>query len=860
MIKLIFSLSWAGLRANITRSLMSLCGIALGVALGVAVQAINNSALTEMSQATRTLSGAADVTARGGTAGFNDLLFATVANHADVAVASPIVEQQVRTPKAPRSFKLIGADYLLLAQLNPAIALRLNDTNNRFSFFESDHVFINDAAKQALTINNLVPEDALFIDVSSTSNTAVKLKIAGSIEWPSITEPLIFQDIAAAQQNFSSLNTISRIDIRLNAGVNRDAFIAKLKPKLPDNVALLSPEAQDDQAAAVSRAYRVNLTALSLIALFTGGFLVFTTQALAVVRRQAELALLRTLGFTQNQLIASLTLEGALIGAAGAAIGIGVGLGIAQVVMQLLGGDLGSGFFAGSKPNLSLSGFSIVVFGLLGLFTGAAGAFVPARVACAMPPARGLKPGAAELMFTTLPSPIVGFGLLLAGGALTQTPALLGLPLLAYAGIALILFGAIALTPHLCKLIIPSKRPKIGRLEASSKSFLALDLSLAQMRNAPGQTAIGMAGVVTSFSLMVAMLVMISSFRQSLDVWLNKVLLAPAYVRVSNGFTELPGTFTAAQQARIAADSAVERVEFNRFRNVLVSHNGAQADLAIIARNLTPEVIKSLTPVNRVVQANSTLPETWISESTASLLKVQAGDNLRIQLNADTPTTFYVAGLWRDYSRTKGAAVIDRTVYQQISGDALGNDAAVWFKPGWTFATARDHWRKTWSAGDWVDVNRLAYIDATEIRSMSLKIFDRSFAATYLLQAAAILVGLAGISATFSALAWARRREFGMLRHLGMAQSEISAMLSIEGALVGLIGAATGLVTGFVISLVLIFVVNRQSFHWSMELHTPWLICIGLGVLLIALASIAARFSGQAAMSQAPVQAVKADA
>ncbi len=839
---------------------MSLCGIALGVALGVAVQAINNSALTEMSQATRTLSGAADVTVRGGSAGFNDLLFATIANHSDVAVASPIVELQVRTPIAPRGLKLIGADYLLLAQLNPTIQLRPNNTSDRYSIFATDHIFINDAARQALTKNGVILEDALFTGASNASNGAVTLKIAGAIDWPGISEPLIFQDIAAAQQNFSSLNTISRIDIRLNLGVDRDAFIASLKPMLPDNVALLSPEAQDDQTAAVSRAYRVNLTALSLIALFTGGFLVFTTQALAVVRRQTELALLRTLGFTVNQLVAALTLEGAIIGVVGAAIGIGVGLGIAQAVMQLLGGDLGSGFFAGSKPKLSLSTLSVVIFGLLGLFTGAAGAFLPARAACAVPPARGLKPGAAELMFTTLPSPVIGAALLIVGGILTQRPSLFGLPLLAYVGIGLILFGAIALTPHLCKVIIPSRLPKIGHFQLPSQSALALNLSLAQMRNAPGQTAIGMAGVVTSFSLMVAMLVMISSFRESLDVWLNKVLLAPAYVRVNNGFTEAPGTFTAAQQVRIAGDTAIERVEFNRIRSVLVSHNGLQTELTIIARNLTPEVIASLTPINRTPQQNSLLPETWISEATASLLQIKVGDSLRIQLGATAPTTFYVAGLWRDYSRTKGAAVIDRAVYQQISGDALGNDAAIWIKPTWTFSAARDHWQRTWAEGNWIDSKRLAYVDAAEIRTMSLKVFDRSFAATYLLQAAAILVGLAGISATFSALAWARRREFGMLRHLGMARSDISTMLSIEGALVGLIGAATGLVTGFVISLVLIFVVNRQSFHWSMELHTPWLMCIGLAALLTALASMAARFSGQAAMSQAPVQAVKVDA
>jgi putative ABC transport system permease protein len=146
------------------------------------------------------------------------------------------------------------------------------------------------------------------------------------------------------------------------------------------------------------------------------------------------------------------------------------------------------------------------------------------------------------------------------------------------------------------------------------------------------------------------------------------------------------------------------------------------------------------------------------------------------------------------------------------------------------------------------------------IRALSLGIFDRTFAVTYALELAALLVGLAGIGAHFAALAYARRREFGVLRHLGLTRGDVGRLLALEGAGAGALGAAAGLLLGFAVSLVLIYVVNRQSFHWGMELHPPWLALLGLSAALIALAAIAARLSGRAAMARAAVLAVKEDA
>jgi len=149
--------------------------------------------------------------------------------------------------------------------------------------------------------------------------------------------------------------------------------------------------------------------------------------------------------------------------------------------------------------------------------------------------------------------------------------------------------------------------------------------------------------------------------------------------------------------------------------------------------------------------------------------------------------------------------------------------------------------------------------DPGEIRELSMRIFDRSFAVTYAMEAVAVLVGLFGLSSSLGAIVLARRREFGMLRHLGLTRAQIRGMLAAEGGLLALVGAAAGLAAGAAISLVLVYVVNRQSFHWSMELHPPYLLLFLLTMILVALAVLTAIVSGKEALGMAPVRAVRED-
>lgn len=213
----------------------------------------------------------------------------------------------------------------------------------------------------------------------------------------------------------------------------------------------------------------------------------------------------------------------------------------------------------------------------------------------------------------------------------------------------------------------------------------------------------------------------------------------------------------------------------------------------------------------------------------------------------------HVAGVWRDYARQTGAIMIDLADYRRLTGDRLVNDAAI------DLAADADAGRVAAALTALAGPGVLEVARPGEIRALSLRIFDRTFAVTYLLEAVAIVIGLAGVAASFAALAVARRREFGMLRHLGLTRRQIGWMLAQEGALAAGVGVAAGLLAGGAIGLVLIEVVNRQSFHWSMDLHVPWASLALFAAGLVALAALAAVLAGRQAMRQDAVLAVRED-
>ncbi|MEO8739104.1 MAG: FtsX-like permease family protein [Casimicrobiaceae bacterium] len=814
------------------RLVLSVAAIALGVALGFAVALINAAAIGEFTGSMKTLAGQADLEVRGPRGGFAEDLYGTLARDPDVAVASPVVEVDARVVGRDEALRIYGIDAFRAAAVTPAMVGAAEDP---LDLLRPDIVYLSPAAAARLSLQR-----GATLQVQSGVRD-VPLAVAG-LAGAQTGERFATMDIAAAQDVFARTGLLSRIDLRARPGVDVEVLRARIAATLPPGVVAVTPQDSATITARMSRAYRVNLNVLALVALFTGGLLVFSTQALGIVRRRAHFALLRTLGLARHRLVALLVLEGMAVGVAGSLAGLVGGYAIAVVALRVFGADLGAGFFRGIAAHVAFDPYAAAVFATLGVAVAMLGSMLPAREAARAAPAAALKSGDEEQAFMHLRRPYAGLALVAAGVALAFLPPVGGLPLFGYVSIALLLIGTLTLLPWLAVLAL--ERLPSPRAVASA-------LALAQLRGAPGQASVSLATIVASVALMVSMAIMVASFRQSLDLWLVRVLPADVYLRA--GAAGDSTYFSLADQKAIGAVNGVARVAFLRVRNVLL--DPALPPVALLARDLPVVDPGSELPLvdDALALHAGDPPPIWISEAVVDLYAVRPGAILQLPIAGQT-RAFIVAGVWRDYARQQGALVIDRATYARLTGDTRANDAAIWLSPGMTAGQFRER-----LAVGFPGAAKATLATPGEIRALSLTVFDRTFAVTYGLLAAAILIGLVGLSSSSSALVLGRRREFGMLRHLGMTRRQIAAMLATEGLAISGIGLAVGMGLGLLMSVILIHVVNRQSFHWSMALHIPWALLAALAVLLLTLAVLTTVVSARQAMGHDVIRAVKDD-
>ncbi|WP_407280300.1 FtsX-like permease family protein [Aromatoleum evansii] len=813
---------------------LSLFAIALGVALGLAVQIIHAAALDEFGRGMRLLAGEADLQVAGSREGFDDALYGPLAMREEVADASPVVELEVRLPLHGRSLPLFGIDALRAAHVHPALMPQATEPGREgaaLAWLQPDALFLSSAAQAELGV---AVGDRL--DVVAAARV-VSLHVAGGVPGAGQGRALAVMDIAAAQQLFGRVGRITRIDLSLKEGLDVAAARDALAAGLPPGVEVLTPSAAEELAAGLSRAYRVNLTMLATIALVTGGFLVFSTQFLAVARRRQEFAFLRALGLDRGSLMRGLLVEGAVVGLAGGLLGIVLGHGIAVVAFAVAGGDLGAGYFSALSPALRFDPVASGAYLLLGVLAGLAGAWQPAREAWHMLPALALKSGDEAAMFRFRAHPRSASACLAGAAALCLLPSLGGVPVFGYLAVALILVGAVLVLPILVR--------GFARIASLLRRPL-WRLANARLAAAPGQGVVAGAGVVASVALAVAMAIMVASFRDSVDRWLTAVLPADLYVSASPQGTS--GFLDPAVLERITALPGVSRTMPLRFDSLRLDDR--RLPVALIARPLDGGKLLPLVGLATPPAAGE-MPA-WVSEAMADLFAVATGDALVLPLGGKS-VTFRVAGVWRDYARQQGAVAIELADYRAVTGDLVANDVGVLLAEGASFDTVAAAVR------DIVGENTVRIASPGEIRARSLAIFDRTFLVTYAMEAVAVLIGLFGVSTSFAVLAIARRKEFGMLRHLGMTRREVGRLITLEGVLTAAAGTALGLAAGTAIAVVLIEVVNRQSFHWSMDLTLPIGGLLAFAVTVIALAGIAARVSGYQAMRGTAVMAVRED-
>lgn len=866
---LLTTFSWQELRHHPWRNAAAVLAVMLGVALAFSVQLINASALDEFSSAVRSVNGQPDLEVRAVQGSFDEAVFARLAQHPQVTLASPVLEFQGLALAGERQvpMRVIGIDALALPTIAPALMPQPRKNANRFAMLAPGHVFLNAAARNVLGLPAEAVEGRAETIQLRSGSAWQRLEVAGHVAASGTA--LAVMDIAAAQDLFDKLGQLSRVDLRLAPGTDQAAFIASLQrsPGWPAGLQFAEPGDAAERVSNLSRAYRVNLTVLALVALFTGAFLVFSVLALSVAKRAQQFALLGVLGLTPRERLRLVLVESLVLGLIGSGAGLALGTALAAFALRVLGGDLGGGYFEGVAPTLHWSTGSAVLYGGLGVLAALVGGWWPARAAQALPEAQTLKGlGAAPVQSK---SHWLALGLIAASAALAKLPAVGGIPVAAYLSVGCLLVGGIAALPWLIALLYDRVAPVFAQ------RVLPM-LAIERARRMRGTAAVAVSGVVASLSLAVALTVMVASFRDSVTRWLDVVLPADLYLRAtSSGRSGNSGTQSSSDTATfppafvqaLSRLPGVERTGTLRTRSLQL--DPAQPAVTLISRSLDGGAAQALPLVGPALPVPAGQIGIYVSEPMVELYGGKPGalfaplsSALGSSTAGSTPAAFFVAGVWRDYARQFGAITMDARDFERLTGERNVSDVSLWLAPGASEGAVRAAVRELAARRVGVSGESESNIEISsvgQIRATSLRIFDRSFAVTYWLQAVAIAIGLFGIAASFSAQVLARRKEFGLLAHLGFTRRQVLAVVAGEGAAWTAIGAVAGLLLGLAVSVVLVKVVNPQSFHWTMDLLVPWGRLLMLCAAVVAAGTGTAWMAGRAAAGKDVVLAVKED-
>jgi putative ABC transport system permease protein len=804
-----------------TRCLVALTMVAIGVMLAVAIHTVNHSALASFGQALDVVNGQASAQLVAPLGDMDDQQIEVWDDRRaalGIRTVSPVLV--VRTDQ----LTVLGMDVFKLAIVSPSLLPALaGDAND---LFNAKSLFLSRAAMDAL---NAKVGDSIRLQHGLDS---VLLRVSGDV--PGAAGQVIgVMDIGSAQWAFNRLGLVSRLDLRLEDWQTSQGLSEALKAQ-SEPLQLVATQDRDRRMSLLSRAYRVNLTVLAMVALLTGGFLVSTAVHLSIVRQRAELALLGVLGASEKWLRRFVWAQGGLIGALGGFLGVGMGLVLAAGLMRIVGGDLGGSYFSDAPVSMVIDWRALFVFAMAAVLMGLAAAWLPLSHINWRRPMALLRAGQAETLVLTPPTLRWCLLSLALSITLLMLPTLDELPWAAYGAIAALLCAGLLAVPWLLAQLWGG----LSRFVALKHVPAVVRLAVWRLAQAPAAATPLIAGAVAAFSLTVAMMVMVSSFRNSVSDWLGLVLPADLYTS-SQSWVDQPG-FDPSVQALLAKVPQVLKVETSRQRNLRLSID--RPEVVLIAKPLNlqnPMQSVALVGLSKMPPLNSQNQRVVFgSEAMADLYGWRVGGEAFLPLSPQGPTKVWVGGFYRDYGRQHGSVVMSAADYESITGDHSRSGLSVWLESGADAAQViLDIQAQV------PELTQLKWISASDVRELSLKIFDRSFAMTYALEAAALFVALFSVAAGVTGQLLLRRREFGLLAHLGMSHEDSLRLVSLEVALLLAVAVVWASALGGLMSQILINKVNPESFHWTMNTHFDIGQWLAISALLLLLGVLAARWA-----------------
>lgn len=803
----LFRTAWRRVRRRPFQYILFILGVAIGVAMMVSIDLAGQSASRAFQLSTNAVTGRTTHRLVTDEAGLDENLYTHLRVVQGLAPAAPVVEGYVLAAElGSQPLRLMGIDLFAEPPFRSYFAPPDSGTGDFTPFLAEPNTLVLSqpwAQQYGLALGDEV--------TISVQGQPTPMRIVGLLQPANDTDRralsgLLLTDIANAQQILGMHGRLSHIDLMLS-----DAQAATLAPTLPPGVHLETAAARSHTIQQMTAAFELNLTALSLLALVVGMFLIYNTVSFSVVQRRPLFGILRSLGVTGDQLLRLILTEAAVLSLIGSLLGLVLGVVLGQGMVRLVTQTINDLYFVLNVQDVTIPAVSLVRGLILGVLAALAASALPAWEAMQTTPATIMRRSTLESKTRRLlPWLTVGWAVLMMTGLLLLQMSTSLIP--AFAGLFAILFGFALLTPPVTAVLMPAIAPITHRLLGVLGRMAPRDIARSLSR-----TSIAIAALMVAVSVVVGVSIMIGSFRNTVTLWLNDTLVADIFLSPPR-LTNSDGGGT------LAADVAA----------TAVAHPGIAS--AVSARELTVTLpqfnqLAGLIAVDGDV-SNGRRQYVWRADSVDDIwARLAAGEGVFITeplflkeqlplppppITLSTPSgerTFPVLAITYDYTTDQGRVYLHRQTYRDLWGDDTISTMGLFVTPGQPVDAVVASLQEALHGRTDVIVQ-----SNKSVRDSALVIFDRTFAITAALRLLAVVVAFIGVLSALMSLQLERARELGVLRATGMTVRQLWGLTLLETGLMGGLAGLMALPTGYVLAWILIAIINVRSFGWTLQM------------------------------------------
>jgi putative ABC transport system permease protein len=831
------------------RTSLTILAIALGVAVVLAIDLAGGAATGSFRSSMETLAGDNDLEVRA-SGGVPESVVGTLATLPFALRVSPRLEDYAVIADTKKSLPLIGLD--LVAEGSAYAQNESQITSESKTKTASENAF-----------DHLQDADAIWVGSSLGYKTGdrVALLINDQVRQYTVrglypdsngNESAVVMDLAAAQNALARYGRVDRVLLKVPQTPSLEDWQQRLRSVLAPGVEVRPQGTGTNENRRMLAAFRWNLRLLSYISLVVGAFLIYNTISVSVVRRRPDIGIVRALGATRSLILSAFVGEAACFGLAGALLGLPLGRFMATGAVRLMSATVESLYVSSRPGTIELNAASVLLALAIGVGVAVASAYSPAREASQVSPVEAMARDRREYDVGVRKTRDLWLALVLglAAAVASRAPALAGKPLLGYLA-AILLVGASALAmPAFVAALTSLSSNLLGKFFGVEAMLASRSLAASLRR-----TAVLVGALSTAIAMMTAVSIMVGSFRQSVVLWMSNQLPADLYLRPAGSpAADRHPTISLGLAEDIAKIPGVVAVE--RVRAYEISYQGMPATLAAADLDVLDVIgwyphseFLSGRPQQQVLPQLRHSNAVVVSEPFTYKHHLKTGDFITLSLG-ETQASFRIADVYYDYSSERGSILMDRQTMLRYLPDPAPSNLAIYLSPEYELASVRAQIERA-AAG-----HRVLMFSNRDLRAEAVRIFDRTFAITYALEAVAVIVAVMGIAGALLALVIDRRRELGLLRFLGAASGQVRKLILVEAGLLGLLANLAGLALGFALSLILIYVINKQSFGWTIRFHWPVQILLGALTVVYAATVLAGLYPAQVAVRLNPLKVI----